>query len=234
MTIPLISKRKSLLSPLHEGQDAAAPSRQRRKEERPGELLAAALALFVERGYSATRLDDVAARAGVTKGTLYLYYENKEALFKAVVENSIMPVLDLAERMLAEHQGPMAELLRKLLLAWWERVGSTHLGGICKLIISEAGNFPEVASYYHNTVIARAQRLIRRVLERGIATGEFRGVDVDSAFHVIFAPLLMLAIWSNSFATCGQSINPQTYLATAVDLTLNGLRSDKSFSDPSL
>ncbi|HEY3431758.1 MAG TPA: TetR/AcrR family transcriptional regulator [Rhodocyclaceae bacterium] len=225
MTNPLISKLKSLRCPVQVGMEGVARSRQRRKEARPGELLAAALALFVERGYSATRLDDVAARAGVTKGTLYLYYDNKEALFKAVVENSIVPVIDEAERMLAEHQGTMADLLRKMLFSWWERVGSTELGGICKLIISEAGNFPDVAAYYHGTVIARAQRIIRQVLESGVERGEFRPIDIETAFHVIFAPLLMLAIWTNSFAVCGAGIDPVRYLETTIDLTLNGLSS---------
>lgn len=218
MTKPLISALKTLCCP-GEGRGP----RQRRKEARPGELLAAALELFVERGYNATRLDDVAARAGVSKGTLYLYYDNKEALFKAVVENSIVPIIDDAERMLAQHDGPMAELLRKMIRAWWERVGSTPLGGICKLIIAEAGNFPDVAAYYHGTVITRAEGIIHQVLEAGIASGEFRPVDVDSVFHVIFAPLLMLALWRNSFANCGKNIDEVAYLDATVDLTLHGL-----------
>ncbi|RTL57072.1 MAG: TetR/AcrR family transcriptional regulator [Rhodocyclaceae bacterium] len=201
-----------------------APGRRRRKEARPGELLAAALDLFVERGFSSTRLDDVAARAGVTKGTLYLYFDNKEALFKAVVEHSIVPVVEEAERMFAQHQGSMAELLRDMLLGWWRLVGSTTLGGIPKLIMGEAGNFPEVAAYYHGAVIVRAQEVIRRVLDTGIARGEFRPIDVESGFHVIFAPLLMLALWRHSFAVCGKGVDPERVLNTSIDLTLHGLR----------
>jgi AcrR family transcriptional regulator len=117
------------------------PSRQRRKEARPAELIAAALDLFVERGFAATRLDEVAARAGVSKGTLYLYFASKEELFKAVIQQGILPVLDHGEEMLTKHQGDARSLLESMLITWWGMVGATHLAGITKLMISEAGNF---------------------------------------------------------------------------------------------
>ena len=123
--------------------------RRRRKDARPSELTAAALELFVERGFATTRLEDVAARAGVSKGTLYLYFDSKEALFKAVIEEGIVPTLVAAEQQLAEHSGSAAELLRKLLFGWWQQIGGTRLAGVPKLIISESRNFPEVAQYYH-------------------------------------------------------------------------------------
>lgn len=148
--------------------------RRRRKEARPSELTAAALALFVEKGFAATRLDDVAARAGVSKGTLYLYFNSKEALFKSVIEQGILPALSEGEAMLAQHQGSAAELVRDLLLGWWQLVGSTELGGIPKLMVSEAANFPELAHYYHDQVIVRGRRLLLEALQRGLASGEFR------------------------------------------------------------
>ena len=116
-------------------------------------MTAAALELFVERGFATTRLEDVAARAGVSKGTLYLYFDSKEALFKAVIEEGIVPTLVAAEQQLAEHSGSAAELLRKLLFGWWQQIGGTRLAGVPKLIISESRNFPEVAQYYHDKVI---------------------------------------------------------------------------------
>src|SRR6266853_2784518 len=94
--------------------------RERRKESRPSELLAAALELFVERGFAATRLDEVAARAGVSKGTLYLYFSSKEELFKAVIRSGIVPLIERGERLLEEHQGPAHELMRQIVFAWWE------------------------------------------------------------------------------------------------------------------
>ena len=197
--------------------------RRRRKDARPSELTAAALELFVERGFATTRLEDVAARAGVSKGTLYLYSDSKEALFKAVIEEGIVPTLVAAEQQLAEHSGSAAELLRKLLFGWWQQIGGTRLAGVPKLIISESRNFPEVAQYYHDKVILRGRALLRTVLQRGIADGEFRALDVETAIDVIIAPLLMLVIWRFSLCFCGQETDPESYLETHFDLLVHGL-----------
>jgi len=200
------------------------PTYQRRKQARPGELLSAALALFVERGFAATRLDDIASRAGVSKGTLYLYYESKEELFKEVISQGILPVLEQGEAMLAEHRGDARSLLKTMLTRWWELIGSTNLGGITKLMICESGNFPDVGRFYHDNVIVRGRGLIRRVLELGNATGEFRSTDIDSAIDVILAPLLMLTIWRFSLGPCSAAQqDAESYLITHVDLLLNGL-----------
>lgn len=204
--------------------EALAHPRQRRKEARPGELTAAALELFVEKGFVGTRLDDVAARAGVSKGTLYLYFDSKEALFKAVIREGILPILDEGAGMVDNFTGSSGDLLRGLILEWWKRIGSTALGGVPKLMISEAGNFPELAAFYHETVIIRGRELMRRVLLRGIESGEFRPVEVETAIDVIFAPVLMMLIWDHSMGACGcGSHDPATYLQTHFDLVLNGL-----------
>lgn len=197
--------------------------RQRRKDVRAAELTAAALQLFVEKGFAATRLEDVAARASVSKATLYLYFDSKEALFKAVVQEGILPVLVEGESKLVNFQGSAPELLRDMLLAWWQMIGATHLGGIPKLMISEAANFPELAQYYHDTVITRGRNLLRNVLLRGIETGEFRPMEVDLAVELIFAPVLMLAIWRHSLSACGGEQDPLHYLNLHFDLILNGL-----------
>ncbi|MBV6539814.1 TetR/AcrR family transcriptional regulator, partial [Ursidibacter maritimus] len=124
------------------------PRWTRRKDARPQELLAAALVLFVERGYAATRLDDVATRAGVSKGTLYLYFASKEDLFRAVVRENLVPVLDEAEQAIDSYTGHSASLLREFILGWWQRIGDTPLSGLTKLMVAESGNFPEVAKFY--------------------------------------------------------------------------------------
>ena len=201
------------------------PIRQRRKEARPSEIMAAALDLFVERGFAATKLDDVAARAGVSKGTLYLYFSSKEELFKAVIQQGILPVLEHGEEMLAQHSGDTASLLRDLINNWWEVVGSTKLAGILKLIVSEAGNFPEVARYFHDNVSQGIDELLGKVLQMGIEKGEFRPVDIESAIDAIAAPILMRAIWEYSIApysSRGQK-DSEVYLLTNIDLLLNGL-----------
>ena len=202
----------------------AKPRWARRKTARPQELLAAALDLFVERGFAATRLEDVAARAGVSKGTLYLYFTNKEELFKAVVRENVVPVIGEAESVIDGYQGPSAELFREIMLGWWQRIGDTKLAGIAKLIIAESGNFPEVARFYHDEVMSRAERMITRMLLRGMARGEFRTVDAAQATHIVMAPLLMLMMWKHSFTACGpDSVSPQSYLQCVIDLLLNGL-----------
>ena len=197
--------------------------RKRRKEDRPSELTAAALELFVEKGYAATRLDDVAAHAGVSKGTLYLYFDSKEALFKAVVEEGIVPVLAAGEQEILGFRGTSSELLRKLLTGWWQQIGATRLAGIPKLIIAESRNFPEVAQFYHDSVIVRGRAVLRSVLQRGIDRREFRPLDVETAIDVIFSPLLMLAVWRSSLAFCGRHAEPEAFLATHFDLLIQGL-----------
>ena len=207
---------------------ASKPRWERRKGARPKELLAAALELFVERGFAATRLDDVAARAGVSKGTLYLYFANKEELFKAVVRENIAPILGEAEGIIEAYSGSNADLFREILIGWWERIGNTPLSGITKLMMAEAGNFPELAQFYHDEVISRSNGLIARMLERGIAQGEFRKIDVTEAVGIVVAPMLMLMTWKHSFSHCSaRPISPQKYLATFIDLFLNGLLADK-------
>ncbi len=201
-----------------------APRWVRRKEARPQELLAAALDLFVERGYAATRLDDVAAQAGVSKGTLYLYFTNKEDLFKAVVRENVLPVLDAAQEIINNYAGGSADLFREIMMGWWERIGSTKLSGITKLMMAESGNFPEVAKFYYEEVITRGNAVILRVLERGVASGEFRPIDTSQAINVVVAPMIMLMMWKHSFGACGlKAISPDEYLKCFTDLLLHGL-----------
>src|SRR5215472_4124667 len=146
---------------------------QRRKAERPAEIAAAALTCFAERGFAATRLDDVARRAGVTKGTLYLYFPNKEELFKAVVRQELLPNIARLEVMLGAADAPAARLLEELLDAWAELVAAP-VSAIPKIIVAEAGNFPDLARFYREEVVDRGFAVFRRVLRAGIERGEFR------------------------------------------------------------
>ena len=201
------------------------PRWERRKDARPQELLAAALNLFVERGYAATRLDDVAQQAGVSKGTLYLYFENKEELFKAVVREHLVPALEAAEDFIEQFDGPSGELLKLSILNWWKRIGETKVSGISKLMMAESGNFPEVARFYHEEVVSRGEALIVRILQRGMASGEFRTLDVEHAKLVIVAPVLMLMLWRHSFTGCRtEPIDAQRYLDCHIDLLNRGLQ----------
>lgn len=197
--------------------------RSRRKEARPSELVAAALELFVERGFSATRLDDVAASAGVSKGTLYLYFDSKEALFKAVIQEAIVPELVAAEQLLAGHRGSAAEVLRELTFFWWRHSGATRLAGVPKLMIAESGNFPELAKYYHDHVMMRGRALVSAVLTRGVEAGEFRAVDLETAIDLIIAPVIMLHVWRYSVCEHEREIDAEAFLSMHCDAIIRSL-----------
>ena len=142
--------------------------RERRKEARPGELLQAALELFVEKGYAATRAEEVATRAGVSKGTLFLYFSSKEDLFKAVIQSNLSRHFMAWNQEFEGFEGSSADMLAYGLTSWWTQIGSTLAGGITKLVMSEARNFPEIAGFYEREVVKPGQHLIERILQRGI------------------------------------------------------------------
>jgi AcrR family transcriptional regulator len=203
---------------------APRPRWTRRKEARPAELLAAALELFVERGYAATRLEDVAKRAGVSKGTVYLYFPGKEDLFKAVVREGLVPLLERGERMLAEHKGTAVDLIRDLVRGWWEGFGLTRYAGIPKLMVSECRNFPELGKFYVDEVIARGQKLVRAAVRRGLDSGEFRRIDPDHVARLVFAPLVLMVIYRHSFDFCSaQGLDPDAYVEQHLDILQRGL-----------
>ncbi len=197
---------------------------RRRKEARPGEIAAAALELFVEKGFAATRLDDVAARAGVSKGTVYLYFENKEALFKSAVETAMMPAIEAAEALAGESERPAAELLRCFVMGWWQMIGANTIGGLPKLLVAEAGNFPELAKWFYESIMLRAKRAMGRIIELGIRRGEFRPVEPELAARVVFGPMFSYILWHRAFKTFMYDLpSPEIYLGEAVSLLTHGL-----------
>jgi AcrR family transcriptional regulator len=200
------------------------PRWTRRKHARPDEITAAALELFVERGYAGTRLEDVASRAGISKGTLYLYFANKEELFKAVVrEGLVSPIAEM--RGLVDHfEGSTLELIRMMLFGWWERIGASPIGGIPKLVISEAGNFPELARFYLAEVVEPAQAATVAIVKRGIARGEFRPLNVEVVARLMAAPMLGLLMWRNALEPFSKSkLDPLAYLESHLDMLRHGL-----------
>ena len=204
------------------------PRWTRRKEARPEEITAAALELFVERGYAATRLEDVAARAGVSKGTLYLYFANKEELFKAVVREALVARLVEFRGQIEHFQGSSFELLDLVFKTWWERIGSTRISGIPKLIISEARNFPEIARFYVREVIRPGRETLAAVIRRGIERGEFRKVDPDTVAHLLAAPMLQISLWRNSLEPCSdERIDPAALIKAHVEMLSRGLAADR-------
>lgn len=216
-----------MISKLLTGSCAAVQAkRERRKEARPGELLAAALALFVEKGYAATRAEEVARRAGVSKGTLFLYFASKEELFKAVVRENIAGRFAEWNAEFEVFPGSTPEMLHYAMTTWWQRIGNTPAAGITKLMMSEAGNFPELAAFYQQEVIEPGHALIRRILQRGVDRGEFRPIDTDQAIYTVLAPMIFMMSWKHSFAVCASAhttLDPEKYLELQVQTLLHGL-----------
>jgi AcrR family transcriptional regulator len=205
----------------------SSPKWRRRKDARPSEIIAAALDCFAERGFAATRLDDIAERAGVTRGTLYLYFDSKEELFKAVVRQSIGPVLSRVEGVVSSAVSPTPDLLRQAILSIPEAVLSSQVSALPKLVIAEATNFPEIARFYLDEVVNPAKRLIAGLLRRGIARGEFREVDVDHTVLCVIAPILLSALWRHSLEPYdSETLDGGAVARTHVDLLLHGLTPD--------
>ncbi len=205
--------------------DEVQAKRERRKEARPGELLDAALDLFVEKGFAATRAEEVAARAGVSKGTLFLYFPSKEELFKAVVRENISGRFQEWNEEFRAFEGTASDMVRYLMKVWWERVGATKASGITKLIISEARNFPDIAAFYQQEVVRPGQDLIRRLLQRGVDSGEFEVMDMDYAIFSITAPMIFLIMMKHSLGACvpqDYPLDPERYLTVQAHNLLNG------------
>jgi AcrR family transcriptional regulator len=212
------------MATVEQARSKRKPRWHRRKEQRPGEIVAAALELFVEGGYAATKLEDVARRAGVTKGTMYLYFESKEALFKAMVRQTLIPHIEVLEQQLEHVEGNTRDLLISFVRGWIDKVSNSPVGGLSKLIISEAANFPELARFYHAEVIDRGARVVQSMLKRGIERGEFRDLDVEEAARVLRAPLILFGIWKHSMVrteTC--VLDDARYVEAYLDMMLHGL-----------
>jgi AcrR family transcriptional regulator len=174
---------------------------RRRKEARPQEILDAALAEFAARGFAAARMDDIAARAGVTKGTLYLYFPSKQELFKSLVRESIGAAI-AARRVEADAlQGSAAELLATVLRFIGSFARTSDRAVLPKIILSEAGNFPELLRFYRTEVVENGLALLTGIVARGIAQGEFRAIESQHAARLCIAPLLFVMLWRTSFAS---------------------------------
>jgi AcrR family transcriptional regulator len=152
----------------------STPRWQRRPEARPEEILDAALVVFGTAGFARAKIDDVARQAGVSKGTVYLYYDSKESLFREMVRAKIVAWLTQGEAMVRTHRGSARALLVDLIRGMYDRVRREELMRIARVVQGELPHFPELARFYFDEVILRGRRLVEQVLERGVATGEFR------------------------------------------------------------
>lgn len=178
----------------------ADPSpRRRRKEARPREILAAALSVFSERGFAAARLDDVAERAGIAKGTIYLYFSTKEELFEAVVRDAFSPVLERMTGAMALPDMSCRALVELMIRTMYVQMVATERREILRLLVAEAKRFPDLVSFYHREAISRGKAIAGEILRRGIASGEFRDSPATRYPEVLMGPAILAAVWKLVF-----------------------------------
>jgi len=200
------------------------PKWRRRKEDRPGEIVAAALEVFAEKGFAAARLDDIARRAGVSKGALYLYFETKQDLFRAVVRTAVTPNVEAVEAALAAAEAPFAMLARLLLARVAEVMSSSRLGSVAKMVIAESGNFPDLARIWHEDVVSRALAMATGLIERAQARGELKPGDPRTHAFSLIGPMLMGVLWREVLVPAGaQGIDLHAIARQHADTVLEGM-----------
>jgi AcrR family transcriptional regulator len=215
---------RSPRSPAHSGTSV----RRLRKERRPGEIIEAALEEFALRGYAAARLEDVAERVGVTKGTIYVYFKDKEELFKAVVRSFVQPALQEVETLDASFDGSTEELMRaNFETAFRLLVNNRKANLIIHLLIAEGSQFPELVEFYYREVVQRGMDMIRRVLERGVACREFRRSRLTDFPQILFAPVMAAIVWKLTFSK-RHPLDLEEYAKAQFDLLMNGLKAAKA------
>jgi AcrR family transcriptional regulator len=197
---------------------------RRRKNARPQEILEAALAEFAVRGFAAARMEDIATRAGVTKGTVYLYFESKEDLFKSLVRESIGAAIDARMADAEGFEGDSSLLLGMVLRAIGTFARTSDRAVLPKIIMAEAGNFPELLLFYRAEVVDRGLSLLGSIVARGVARGEFRNLEPQHVARLCIAPLLFVVFWRSTFAA--QDTVPydlEGLIETHIDVLLRGL-----------
>ena len=200
----------------------------RRPDARHQEILDAALAVFAEKGFSAARMQDIGKRAGISSGTLYLYYASKEEMFKSLVEESIGPQISTLAQLAREFEGPTPDLIRLVMRAISVFLQSSTRAVLPKLIIAETGNFPELARFYKNEVTDRILAVFEGMISRGIERGEFREIDPKHGGRLVFQPAMFAAIWRASFGTLdSEPYDYEGLIETHLDVVLCGLAAEK-------
>jgi AcrR family transcriptional regulator len=203
--------------------EARTETRRRRKAERPQEILDAAFVEFSRNGYAVTTLDRIAERAGVTKGTIYVYFENKEHLFISMVRALKRATLDTVQEMFERHDGSTADLLRaQFSFIYQHIVEDKRRREVVRMLIAEAARFPELADRYHEEILRPCLDMLQRAIQRGIDRGEIRKSPIVASPQVIFAPIVLVDQWMMMFDD-RQPLDLKAYFDAHLDLVLNGL-----------
>ena len=203
--------------------EARTETRRRRKAERPQEILEAAFVEFSRNGYAMTTLDRVAEHAGVTKGTIYVYFENKEHLFISMVREITKATLDTVHEMLETHEGSTADLLRaQFSFIYQHIVEDRRRREVLRMLIAEAPRFPELADRYHQEILRPCLDMLRQAIRRGMDRGEFRNSAIVDLPQIVIAPIALVDIWMMMFDD-RQPLDMKAYFNAHLDLVLNGL-----------
>jgi AcrR family transcriptional regulator len=206
--------------------ELADTGHRRRKQERPRELLDAALAVFVDKGFAAARAEEIAARAGVSKGTLYLYFHSKEELLRTLIAEGFSSRVEGQAEQMATNAGTSSELLRQALTGWQASLAKSQAGGIFMLVLTEVRHFPGLADCWNREVMGPVRAHVSRILLRGIDRGELRPCDVDLAAHALILPIVMACVYRHTMG----ALAPDDFLTHTpdlldrhIELVLNGL-----------
>ncbi len=197
--------------------------RRRRKDARPAEILDAAFHEFADKGFRATRLEDVAARAGVVKGTIYLYYANKTALFEAAVRSRMLPVVDQVQGEVLRHDGSAEALLHVMIRMIYARLANPEVRTLIRILIADGPAFPDLLAFYHRVFVSKMVGMLDAVVQRGVQRGEFQVRAVEQVPQVLMAPALMGAFWQMTFEPY-QPASLDQFMKAHVELVLDGLR----------
>lgn len=202
------------------------PRYQRRKEDRPQEITEAALAAFAEKGYAATRVDEVAKRAGVSKGLLYLYFKTKEELFKSVIRSLVVPRIDALTKIVDQSELSSEEFLRGPFLDFAKKMPGSPISVIVRLMVAEGPKHPDLVSFYWDNVVSRGLGLIKELLDRGVRNGEFRKTAVSEQPELFIMPVVFSVIFQLLFSE--QSLNTDKLIETQFELLITQLKGEQS------
>jgi len=197
-------------------------TRRRRKDARPAEIIDAGLAEFAEHGFAGTKLEDVARRAGIVKGTIYRYFDSKDALFEAALKARLTPLIDEVEQLVATFPGSSTELLRLAMRLAYGRMFQPDAQALMRIIISEGRRFPAITELYHRETVAKGRRMIAAIVARGVARGEFRAGAAADLPIVVMAPAIMAAVWKMTFEPF-DPLDLEKFAAAHADLALDGI-----------
>lgn len=200
----------------------AEPRYQRRKEERPQEITDAAFEVFAEFGYASARVEEVAKRAGVSKGLMYLYFETKEDLFKAVIKSVVTRRVDALLAAIEESELSSEAFIRGPLLSFMQQVPGSPIAIVIRLLISEGQRHPDLVDYYWDNVVSKGLQAISHFIERGVKRREFRETAVTDLPQVVLAPMMLSIIWKILFAK--RSLDTDKLMETQIDMILAYIR----------